>query len=138
MIVLDTNVLSAVVRSEPSPAKEWFAQQDPDDLWTTAINAAEMLFGVYLLDEGERRDSLQMAVSGLLFEDYAGRVLPFDGLAADEYARLVARLRRAGTPTGTLDAQIVAIALAHGASIATRNVGHFENCGVDLVDPWSA
>lgn len=139
MIILDTNVVSETLKVPYSDAvKRWFEAQAPDELWITTVTAAELLFGVYRLDEGRRRRELHEVIHAILLEDYAERSLTFDLLAADEYARLVARLRRAGTPTRTHDAQIAAIALVHGASVATRNTDHFAKFGVELIDPWAA
>lgn len=137
MIVLDTNVLSELLRPDPSPAVlDWFSRQDDARLFTTTLTKAEMLLGVRLLPPGKRQSLLEAAVQGLFDEDMVGKVLPFDGEAARCYAEVVTARRRLGRPVSQLDAQIAAIALSHRAVVATRNVKDFEGCGVEVVDPW--
>lgn len=139
MIVLDTNVLSELLR--PSPAPEvlaWFARQSRAALFTTVLSRAEMQYGVRLLPAGGRRDGLMRAISEIFGVDFAGRVLPFDSEAADTYAELAAERKLAGRPISQMDAMIAAIARARGATVATRNVKDFRDCGVALDDPWAA
>jgi predicted nucleic acid-binding protein len=139
VIVLDANVLSEVIR--PAPAKavlDWLAAQPATQLFTTAISEAEILYGIALLPKGRRRASLDQAVRRMFAEDFTGRVLPFDGAAAEEFAAIAAARRREGRPIATFDAQIAAIARACGAALATRNVADFAACGIAIVDPWSA
>jgi len=137
MIVLDTNVISELSRERPdATVAAWFLMQDPNELTTTAVCFAEVLYGLELLHHGRRRERLG-EVSHAIFEiALRGRRLPFDDEAARRYARLLAGRRRRGAPMQPLDAQIAAIALAAGASLATRNVTDFEGCGVALIDPW--
>lgn len=136
MIVLDTNVLSELLRPRPEAAVvRWMVSQPLDQLRVTTITQAEMLYGAKLLPE-PRRESLTQAVRELL-EGFAGRLLPFDSAAAEAYAELAARKRALGRPTALFDTQIAAIAWAAGARIATRNVSDFEDCGLDLINPWS-
>jgi hypothetical protein len=137
MIVVDTNVLSELMR--PSPARRvlaWFSSVPAARLHVTTITIAEMLTGVTLLPRGRRRDALDVAVRRMVDEDFAGRTLAFDQAAATHYADVVAARTRAGHPIATLDAQIAAIARSRGASLATRNVADFEGCEVDLIDPF--
>jgi toxin FitB len=139
VIVLDTNVLSEVIR--PAPAKAvlgWLAAQPATQLFTTAISEAEILYGIALLPKGRRRASLDQAVRRMFAEDFAERVLPFDGAAAEEFGAIAAARRRGGRPIATFDAQIAAIARACGAALATHNVADFAACGIAIVDPWSA
>jgi toxin FitB len=138
MIVLDTNVLSELMRSQPAAAVfAWVAAQPRATLYTTSINKAEILYGIAVLPEGRRRAALAAAAEAMFAEDLAGRVLPFDGDAAVHYAEIVAMRRRQGRPIEALDAQIAATALAAGAGIATRDVAGFEGCGVTgLINPW--
>ncbi len=137
MVVLDTNVISELSRERPDAAvAAWFLRQNPDELTTTAVCFAEVLYGLELLHRGRRRERLS-EVSHAIFETaLRGRRLPFDDEAARHYARLLAARRRRGAPMQPLDAQIAAIVLAAGASLATRNVPDFEGCGVALIDPW--
>ena len=140
MIVLDTNVISEIARSTPFPSVlAWARRQNPEEVFTTAICEAELLFGIALMPAGRRRDALARALTITLTTILSGRVLPFDRAAAQAYAELAARRRRAGHTVGLADLQIAAIALARGASaIATRNVAHFQDCGVPIIDPWQA
>lgn len=139
MIVLDTNVLSEAIRPDPAPpVLHWMAAQPNERLFTTAITAVEILYGLATLPLGRRRAALELAVRQMLAEDFAGRVLAFDSLAAEEYARIAVVRRKQGRPIGQFDAQIAAIASSRGAALATRNVADFESCGVDLINPWAA
>jgi toxin FitB len=138
MIILDTNVLSEVMK--PAPAGEvlaWLAAQPTASVYTTSITQAEILHGVMLLPPGRRRRALEEAATSMFAEDFGGRILVFDTEAAPPYALVASRRRRAGRPISHFDAQIAAIALSSGAAIATRNVVDFEGCGVALVDPWN-
>jgi predicted nucleic acid-binding protein len=139
VIILDTNVLSELLVSSPSPAViDWLAEQGPASVFTTSITEAEILYGLRLLPEGRRRRELEAAISPIFSEDLAGRVLPFDREAADVYATIATRRRAAGRPISQFDAQIAAIALSRGASLATRNEADFENIGLAVVNPWKA
>jgi len=137
MIVLDTNVLSEASRPLPSHrVLAWLGTQPRRLLFATTISEAEMLRGVALLPVGNRRSALDEATRLLFAEDFEGRVLPFDRVAASAYAKIGAERQRIGRPIAPLDAQIAAIARAHGAAVATRNVADFTDCGIDVVDPW--
>lgn len=139
MIVLDTNVLSELMRRRPDPAVvAWVDGQDAGRLAITAITAAELRYGVARLSSGVRKARLESAVRALLNVDFSGRVLRFDGAAADLYGDLVAECDRAGRPIGAADAQIAAICRCQVARLATRNVRDFEATGVDVLDPWTA
>ena len=140
VIVLDTNVLSELVSATPSPAVlRWARAQDPEAIFTTAMCEAELLYGVAIMPDGQRRDLLTRAVQSMLNMVLAGRVLPFDRSAASAYAELAGASRREGRPAGIVDLQIAAIAQARNAdAIATRNVRHFARAGVAIVDPWQA
>lgn len=106
--------------------------------FTTTVCEAELKLGAAILPQGQRRSELENAIAAIFRQAFAGRVLPFDRAAADAYALIGAARRRAGRPIATLDAQIAAIARTHGAAVATRNVGDFTDCGIDVVDPWQA
>jgi len=137
--LLDTNVLSELLRAQPDAAVlAWFARQPPDSLFVSAVTQAEMLLGARLLPAGKRRTQLQQALDGLFGEDFAGRLLPFDGAAAVVYAEVVEARRSTGRPISQFDAQIAAIALSHRATLATRNVSDFEGVGLSLSNPWVA
>src|SRR3954447_18666469 len=139
MIVLDTNVISELMRPTPSPeVLRWFAAQSAPALFTTTITMAEVLFGVELLPRGKRRTALETAVSMTFQEDFAGRILPFDIGAALLYAPIVAGREKAGRPISQFDSQIASICLSRGAILATRNSRDFETCGVQLLNPWMA
>jgi predicted nucleic acid-binding protein len=139
MIVLDTNVLSEVLRPVPeSSVMIWLANQPRASFFTTAVTRGEILYGVRLLSDGKRRRELWDAVSKIFDEDFAGHVLSFDNEAADMYAEISASRRTAGKPISQFDAMIVAIARSRGASLATRNVKDFDDCGTDVINPWTA
>lgn len=137
MIIVDTNVISELLR--PAPAKQvetWLADQDGANLYFTTIGEAELRHGVAILPSGKRRTALTRAIEGILEEDFRDRILPFDRQAASAYAAIAAERRALGRPISQFDCQIAAIALAHGASVATRNTSDYESCGVDLLNPW--
>jgi len=137
MIILDTNVLSELIKAHPAPQVErWLDAKPPASLFTTTVTQAEMLYGVAILPVGRRRDLLEHAVKSMFAEDFRGRVLPFDGAAAAAYAAIVAERRRAGRPISQFDAQIVAIARSRGSAVASRNVKDFDGCGVKIHDPF--
>ena len=137
MIVLDTNVVSELMRPSPSPAvAEWVAGHDATDLFLTAIGEAELLAGVAVMPAGRRRDAVSSAIEAMLREDFAGRILPFDSGAARSYAAIVATRRRFGRPLSKFDGQIAAVAHSRSMAVATRNTRDFDDTGVDLIDPW--
>jgi hypothetical protein len=139
VIILDTNVLSEVIRPSPSvDVLRWFATQPVPQLFTTAITQAEVLYGLELLPKGKRRGALLAAVNAMFEEDFGGRILPFDSEAARVFPRIAADRRSAGRPISQLDAQIAAIARSRAGAIATRNTSDFQYCGVVLIDPWKA
>jgi toxin FitB len=139
VIILDTNVLSEVLK--PSPAAEvleWLAAQPASQLFTTAITQAEILYGLDLLPKGKRRGALQIAVQAVFENDFAGRILPFDSAAALVFSQIAAARQLLGRPISQLDAQIAAIARVRAAAVATRNTADFQNCGIAIIDPWEA
>lgn len=139
MILLDTNVLSELMRPRPHESVlAWLARQRRSDLYATSINKAEILYGIALLPEGRRKAALAADAERMFSEDLKFRVLAFDEAAAVHYASLRCARSRMGKPFPPLDAQIAAIALAAGAGIATRNITDFEGCGLPTVNPWSA
>ena len=139
MIILDTNVLSALMRAAPDMAVvDWLDRQPAESIWITSVTLFEAYFGVALLPKGKRQRALEAALDQLVTEDLGNRVLDFDSSAALEAAALAATRQMAGRPVDMRDTQIAGIALARKASIATRNVGHFEDVKVPIVNPWSA
>ena len=137
MTLLDTNVLSELMRPAPNQSViEWLDEQPSADLFISAITKAEIELGILLLPEGKRRDKLAAAVQGM-FNDFQDRCLAFDEAAATQYALLVARRIKIGRPISVEDAQIAAIALAHGLTLATRNTSDFgEIPELNLMNPW--
>ena len=137
MIVLDTNVLSALMRTRPDAAVvNWLDRQPADSIWVTSITVFEARFGLALLPRGRRRIGLEAAFKRVLEEDLENRVLDFDSPAAASAARLAADRKRAGRTADLRDTLIAGIALARRATIATRNTRHFEGLDVPVVDPW--
>lgn len=137
MIILDTNVLSELLRPTPDThVVTWLASQPRAALFTTSVTRGEILYGIRLLPEGKRRETLWEAVSGIFNQDMAGQVLSFDSDAADAYAEIAADRKNQGKPISQFDAMIAAVARSRGASLATRNIKDFVDCGVDLIDPW--
>lgn len=138
MIVLDTNVVSELMRTAPSEAVgRWVADQAADQLFTTTITQAEILYGIALLPEGRRRIGLTRAAEQMFADDFAGRVVVFDAAAAGAFATIAADRRRSGRPMAAFDAQIAAIAATHGLALATRNIADFDGCGLTLINPWT-
>ncbi len=139
MMVLDTNVVSELMRSEPdAQVMRWLDAQPPDLLWLTSINVAELLFGLTRLPDGARKRALAQAMAAVLEQDFADRILNFDVEAATIFAALTAQRERIGQPVSQADGQIASICLAHQAQLATRNTRHFEGLGLVLVNPWVA
>jgi hypothetical protein len=137
MIILDTNVLSELMKPAPaSVVVGWIAAQPAASLYTTSITQAEILHGIMLLPPGRRRSGLEAAATSMFAEDFDGRILGFGSDAAPPYARIASDRQRAGHPISHFDAQIAAIARSTGAVLATRNLADFDDCGVTLVDPW--
>lgn len=137
MIVIDTNLISELTRQAPAlGVVSWLDSLMAAEVATTAITAAELLYGVARMPSGHRKTQLATAVHGLLSDDLQGRVLPFDEPAAQQYAGIVTGRERAGRPIGTADAQIAAICRATGATLATRNTDDFEDTGIELINPW--
>ncbi|TCT07405.1 type II toxin-antitoxin system VapC family toxin [Paralcaligenes ureilyticus] len=139
MIVLDTNVLSELMR--PQPARQvlrWIDAQPPRDLFTTSISMAEMLHGATRLPDGKRKAALQQAVTAMFEEDFFESVLAFDSSAATAYAVIVSQRERLGKPINLADAQIAAICLTRKAVLATRNTKDFKNLDLPLINPWDS
>ena len=139
MIVLDTNVLSALMRKSPEAAVvAWLDRQPAKSVWITSITLFEARLGLALLPSGRRRQTLEAAFGRLLVEDLENRVLDFDSASAIEAALLAAARQRNGRPVDMRDTQIAGIVIARRATLATRNVRHFADLKVSIVDPWAA
>ncbi|MFF0717239.1 type II toxin-antitoxin system VapC family toxin [Micromonospora sp. NPDC003816] len=136
MIVLDTNVVSELMRAEPAPVVlAWIQRNSRAGLYTTAITVAEIRYGIARLPAGQRRESLHQATNEI-FAAFPRQVLPFDLGAASAYADVVAGRDRLGHPIDGFDAQIAAICRAQAATLATRNTKDFTGTGIGVVDPW--
>lgn len=137
MIILDTNVLSALMRQAPEASVvAWLDRQPTESVWITSVTLFEARLGLALLPKGRRRHALEAAFARLLKDDLEDRVLDFDSAAATEAAALGAERQRRGRPVDMRDTQIAGIALARRATLATRNVRHFRDLKVPVVDPW--
>ena len=137
MLILDTNVISEIMRLSPSPrVQDWWSQQNRADLFTSTVTMAEILYGIELLSKGKRRDRLLTEAEAMFAQDFSGRILPFDEEAARAFAEIAAARRAQGRPMAEFDAQIAAIARSRRATLATRNTADFEGCGVRLENPW--
>jgi predicted nucleic acid-binding protein len=138
MIVLDTNVISEMMRPYPDPTVwRWFMTTKRAELFTTAVNQAEIAIGIELLPDGKRRRALRVG-AGRMFGLLKGRILPFEESSTEAFATIAATRSAHGRPISFADAQIAAIAVTHGATLATRNTADFELCDVDLINPWTA
>ena len=139
MIVLDTNVLSALMQAEPDRAVvRWLNGLAPESIWTTSITLFEVQFGIDVLPDGERKTALQNAFHQAIYVDMQGRILDFDAPAAAAAATIAVRQRALGRPVDMRDAQTAGIIAARRATLATRNIRHFAYTGLALVDPWGA
>ena len=137
MIILDTNVLSALMRQTPDAAVvDWLDRQPADSVWLSSITVFEVRFGLALLPKGRRRSALERAFESVLTDDLANRVLDFDTVAAATAAQLAADRQRAGRAVDLRDTLIAGIALARRATIATRNTKHFDGLDVPVINPW--
>jgi toxin FitB len=139
VIILDTNVLSALMRVRPDPkVAAWLDEQPAQSVWITAITVFEARFGISLLPPSPRRREIERAFIQVLRQDLEGRVLDFDEAAAEMAASLAAERQRTGRAVDFRDTQIAGIALARRATLATRNTKHFADLSVPLVNPWEA
>jgi toxin FitB len=137
MIILDTNVLSELIKRQGSTVvRNWVAEQPVTSLFTTTITQAEILYGIAILPEGKRKDEIYQAATLMFAEDFVGSILAFDESAAVAFANISAQRRLSGTPISQADAQIAAICYSHNAAIATRNVTDFAGCGIFIINPW--
>lgn len=136
MIILDTNVVSELMRSAPAASVvAWVQEQPAAQVYTTSVTVAEIAYGIARLPAGRRRDLLR-ATADDVFGAFTDHVLAFDAAAAPRYADIVVEREHCGSPISGFDAQIAAVCRTHHASLATRNTADFDRLGLDLVDPW--
>lgn len=137
MIILDTNILSELMRPSPNMrVVNWLNAEEPLGVTITAITVAEILYGIERLPDGKRKQRFAQLAAEMFEEDFTERILPFDEVAAAYYATLVADSERSGRIVHSADAQIAAICQQHKAQLATRNVKDFEHLGISIIDPW--
>lgn len=138
MIVVDTNVISEVMRPQPSPAVlGWLNTQDSNLLFITTITLAEIGYGLRVLPDGLRRRQLQTRFEQFIAQAFEERLLDFTAPAAHAYAEIMGRRKESGRVMSLPDGQITGIALAHGFAVATRNIKDFEDCGIELINPFA-
>ena len=138
-VLLDTNVVSALIRKSPDPAVEaWAAGRPLEDLFFSAVGEAELRYGAAILPTGRRRETLVSEIDAMLRDAFENRVLPFGSEAARAYAEIAAMRRSSGRPIAPADCQIAAIARSRNMAVATRNVRDFEDIDIEVVDPWTA
>ena len=137
MIVLDTNVISALMRREPEkPVVKWLDAQPAASVWITAITSMEIRFGLQTMPKGRRQDALIRAFEMMLKTMIEGRIASFDAEAGIQAAELMAQRKRKGRPAEVRDTMIAGIVLANRATLATRNTQHFEDLPVTVINPW--
>ncbi|MBY0545376.1 MAG: type II toxin-antitoxin system VapC family toxin [Gammaproteobacteria bacterium] len=137
MIILDTNVISEMMKSEPSiKVLDWLDRQEITQLFVTTITIAEISYGLDVLPKGKRKTALEVAFHTTLLEAFNYRILSFDEIAAHQYGKIMGQRKKTGHPLSILDGQICAIASAHDAAIATRNIRDFVDCDVELINPF--
>ena len=136
-MLLDTNVVSELIRKSPAPTvATWVSDHPLDNLFFSAVGEAELRYGAAILPSGRRRDRLFLQIEAMLHDAFESRVLPFDSDAARAYGNIAALRRSAGRPVGVADCQIAAIAASRGMAVVTRNVRDFSDMGIPIVDPW--
>lgn len=137
MILVDTNVISETLRQQPDPAVvRWMDAQSIETLYLSAVTVAELRYGIAVLPEGRRRQVLHSGLEQSVLPLFEGRILPFDGAAAESYAELMAAARRRGRGVSAADGYIAATAHAAGLMVATRDTSPFEAVGLAVVNPW--
>ncbi len=137
-IVLDTNVLSELMKPQGSKiVKDWVAAQPRENLFTTSITQAEILYGIAIMPDGKRSKALKEFAQAMFVEDFAEQILFFDSTAALSFVEIAANRQKIGRPIAQADTQIAAICLANNATIATRNVNDFRDCQIQLINPWN-
>lgn len=139
MIVIDTNVISEMMRPDPNErVTRWYRSTQAHLLFTTTVTVAEILSGIFALPAGSRRSGMELDARATFAEDFDGRILAFDIFAAEAYAQITSRRKAERRPMKPLDAEIAAIARIRDMAVATRNIRDFEDCGIELINPWEA
>lgn len=139
MIILDTNIISALMRPQLNGSvRDWVDEQPSSQLWTTAISLLEIRSSLLFMPEGRRRNLLASGFDELLVRFFDKRILPFDAEAAEQAAKIDVIQHRSGRDIGSGDIQVSGICIARRATLATRNIRHFADLGIPLVDPWNA
>jgi hypothetical protein len=139
MILIDTTVISELMKPEPDPkVLEWISRQESAGVFITSITIAEIIYGINALPEGLGRDGLEKLFNKTILLAFEDRILSFDEPAAHLYGKIMGDCKRLGRPMGVPDGEIAAIAQLHDASLATRNVRDFKNCGVEIINPFTA
>ena len=139
MVILDTNVLSELMQQRANPlVRQWLDRQAELSVWTTSITIFEIRYGMELLPRSRRRASLESEFERLIEDDIQGRIVPFDAQAATVAAGLMAQRQRTGRSGDLRDDMIAGIVIASHATLATRNMRHFDDLSVPVVDPWAA
>lgn len=137
-MLLDTNVVSELIRKSPAPAvADWVSGHSVEALFLSAVSEAELRYGATIRPAGRHRDTLFLRIEAMLRDAFDDRVLPFDSDAARAYGNIAAGRRSAGRPVAPADCQIAAIAASRGMAVATRNVRDFEGMGIKILDPWA-
>lgn len=138
MIVLDTNVVTEMMKASPAPVVvAWLNDQETSALFLTTVTIGEISYGLRVLPQGRRRLLLEQGFERVVEEAFTGRILDFDEKAARRYGDVMGRRRKIGRPLSILDGQIAAIARVNGGAVATRNVWDFVECGVEVIDPFA-
>lgn len=139
MFLLDTNVVSEMFKPAPDPVVAgWIRLSPKRRIYISAISKAEMLFGLAVMPQGKRKMALATAIRSFLVDELKTPILAFGEKEAELYADIASNMRKMGRSAGQSDAQIASIASSHGLVIVTRNVRHFANCGIDVLNPWEA
>ena len=137
MIILDTNIVSALMRDRPERAvRDWLDRQPRPSVWTTSVSVMEIRFGLAILALGRQRSRLEREFENVVREDLEERILPFDKAAAESAAELMADRQRSGRPAELRDTMIAGVAIARHAVLVTRNTRHFADLPVTVVNPW--
>lgn len=139
MIILDTNIISELMKGNKCAENvyNWIAQENVNNLFTTTITQAEILYGIAILPKGKKQTELRKRANLMFEEDFKNRIIPFDQKAAVAFAKIASQRRKIGQPISQADAQIAAICYSYQATIATRNIDDFINCDLDIINPWN-
>jgi predicted nucleic acid-binding protein len=139
MFVLDTNVISELIKPAPSlNVQDWLDQHAINLIFTTAITKAELHFGVLIHPDRKRREQLAIAIDEIFRSGFDTRILPFDSSSSEHYAEIASKRRLIGKPISNADAQIAAICRQHQMTLVTRNVNDFSECGISIINPFKA